>query len=498
MKKPRRQINPQIIFWTVFCLLLIVWTFVQFHQFGQALNLNHDFAQYAFAMFDWRNAGQFPLLGPFSGMVNFNLSPLYYWIIYPFYLITNGSVFYNHIACFVYTSITFFALALLLHKRPAYRWSYLFLMALICLNPRIQSNVNDMVWNPSYTWQPIIVTWYCLVLAPQSKHRTLLNIISGVACAISISLNLSMVPIAIGLLVVNTLRLRKNIWPWLAGFFAVLLICWLPVFTVQLDRIYHQGLILPNKHPEALTVSLRKLTTYPFIDWYSYSNYDQYIIQALIVTIIILSLKKISGKKLLHQDWFQLLLVLIISTVITLIPGTTLHAHYVIGFTILIILLFANSPSRLKYLIGVLLLTFWLAIYLKKLTVPQQASVLGIEACFAQACQQVVPYQYNYTEYTSIITSDAYSYFLTIAGCPPAQRWGSFYLNSPEYLTETDYPLLVFHNLDGSSSDPTWLKVNIDPFYVELKSVLDEVYTNPIASASCDDNWGWTLYGKLE
>ena len=493
ISKLLKKINIKLVFWVIFCLLFLAWAFTQFYRLSQTFYLYHDFAQYAFKMFDWRSSGEIPLLGPFVTYVNFYLPPTYYWIIYPFYLITNGSIFYNHLACFVYTWVIFLGLALALYKRPTYRWSFLFLIALFCLNPLIIVNRTHQVWNPSYIWQPVVVAWYCLALSTQSKRRLLLCVIGGAACAVVIGMELLIIPVVIGLLIVSALRLRGKVLPWLISFSVASSICWLPVLAVQFNQILNTSLVLPNQPADLFAVRFYKLfaTAFaPTIYSYNHINLNPHVIvlYVILLAVVIFYLKKNWGIKMLRQDWFQVLLVLTITAIISLIPKIEMSFWYTTGLAAIIILLLVNLPGRLKYLISTLLTIYWLTFFFKSANII--ASAPSIESCLKQICQRVTPYQYYYVSYADDITSgNALAYFLTTAGCPPVQRWRMFDLDQPEDSINTDYQLLAAHYLDTSQHS--------NPLYIEHESFLNEFYSHPIASASCDGNWGWTLYDKV-
>ena len=496
------KINPQVVFWTLFVVLFIIWTFTALQRLNETPSLDWDFAQYGFAMFDWRSSGKIPLLGPNAGYVSFNHLPaLYYWIIYPFYLITNASVFYNHLACFVYTWAIFLGLALVLRKRPAYRWSFLLLIALFCFSPLILHDRTIHVWNPSYAWQPVVVAWYCLALASQSKRRILLRVIGGIACAISISFNLSLIPVVIGLLVVSVVRLRRQVLPWLIGFLVASLILWSPIFILQPNEIFASGLPLSGQSFDPFTVRFYNLFTASLTS-VAYgpkpAGFELPLGCILVIAPILFQLGKHKLSKLLHQDWFQLLLILVISAIITLIPRVNMNYWYATGTAAIIILLLTNSPGRFKYIAIALLMSYWLMIFLRNIQPATGADTASTAICLSKVCQYTMPNQYYYAFYTDAVGDNAPSYFLTTLGCPPTRRWQKHDLNTLlENMVSTDYPLLVFHDLDELRNEwRRWPKETSDQLYVELKPTLDKLYQHPIVSASCDDNWGWTLYSK--
>ena len=494
-----KKITPKFVFWLVFMLLFIVWIIIQFSQLGRFKHLDGDYAQHSSALLEWRTDGRIPLVGMGSSPLLINLSPLYYWLIYPFYLITNGSIFYNHLACFVYTWVIFLALGLVIYKRPAYRWSFLLLIALFCFNPLILYDRTYRIWNPSYVWQPIVLAWYCLLFASQSKHRVLFSIVGGMACVASISFNLLMAPVVICLLIVSIFRLRRQVLPWLIGMAVAFLVCWSTVLITQFEAIFQNQIVRQNQTFDPLITRLHTLLTMASTDDRAYTNYDHVIIYAAILALIIFCLKRNSNKKLLEEDWFQLLFILIISTIITVAPKIIMWGWYANSLIVIIIILLIGLPSRLKYLIASLIIGYWLAMFLSSLNWPYRVNALSVESCFKQVCQHVSSNQYYYVLYTDVVLDNAPAYFLSAAACPPARLYdqassGSFEVSA----IDPSFPLLVFHDLDVMENE--WMRWSMEdadpPFYAEIKPTFDKIYTHPVVSVDCEGDWGWTLYSN--
>ena len=498
-----RKIKPCVWFWLGLVVLFIVWAFMQFHQLERAFNITYDFAQYGFAMLNWRTTGDVPLLGPHSAYLVNYIPPLYYWLIYPAYLLSNGSPFYNHIACFVYTWIILLGLALVLCKRPKYRWSYLLLIALFCFNPLILHDRVNFVWNPSYVWQPMVVAWYCLALASQSKRRILLCVIGGIACAISMSLNLLVVPVVIGFLVISILRLRKYVWAWLMGLLVAVSIFWLPVFIAG-------GKVIPDYNSASgqfgqFATRLRTVVAVPLIGFrsyaqYNYSKYDHIIAYGFLLVIFVFCFRKNWRQNLFESNFGQLSIALIISTIITLIPKIEIVWHYTTGLTIIIILLLVNLPRRIKLVACSLLLSWWLVLPFFNLKILRRVDLSSINTCLSQVCKYVSANQYYYALYTAaaigIMDIEVPTYLLALAGCVPTN--GQYLSPYPTDVSEVNhsYPLLVLHDLDTLAPELWWPNSKTNHYYIVLKTTLDKLYSQPVASAECDGDWGWTLYTR--
>lgn len=487
------------LFWLVLAALCFVWALIQF-DFDNYCFFDSDFSQYAHNMLARKNADKLLLVGPASSYFIPVVSPLYYWIIYPFYLLTGGAYFYIHLACFVYTWVIFLALAAVLYKRPAYRWSYLLMIALFCFMPVIMVSATKM-WSPNFVWQAMVVTWYGLILAPKSKRRVVLSVVSGTACAAGVSLEPLIIPVAIGFLIIGAIRLRKNVWPYLISFGVLLLVFWVPTFITEFGQIIARLLAPRDYFFDPFVTRLHELLTLPFADFSSYNNYNLIIVYVLILVPIFWCFKKFWRKKLLQEAWFQMFLVVLFSSIVTLIPKINMTFWYTTGFATVLILLLITLPVRIKYLTGVVLVVAWMRLALVHASFVPRVTATEIEACVTQACQKMTSNDFHYAVYTDVIAKDAVLYLLFKEGCLPTTNWENITEDYLEMLTaRRHYQLLVFHDLDTlQNENDRWPTEWTPPFYVELKPSLDALYTEPIASASCDGDWGWTLYeGKSE
>jgi hypothetical protein len=105
---------------------------------------------------NWQQTGKPPLLGPQTSALPFNQSAIYFYYLYPFYLITNASPYTALFAnAFLYILSFIFSLYLFRQNHKSY-FLVLISFFLITVHPQyiIQSR---FVWNPSLI-TPLIIT----------------------------------------------------------------------------------------------------------------------------------------------------------------------------------------------------------------------------------------------------------------------------------------------------------------------------------------------------
>jgi 4-amino-4-deoxy-L-arabinose transferase-like glycosyltransferase len=82
-------LDNRIFLWGAF-IILVATIFFRFYQLENRMQFNYDQVENAWMMKNMRINGQFPLLGmQAKGNSGFYIGPLYYYLLYPFYLLTN-------------------------------------------------------------------------------------------------------------------------------------------------------------------------------------------------------------------------------------------------------------------------------------------------------------------------------------------------------------------------------------------------------------------------
>ena len=89
--------------------LLFLWT--RFYKIETSFNFISDIGRDFLALWQWKQTGKPPLLGPQTSALPFNQSAIYYYFLMPFYLISGQSIFSTLIAnAFLYISFLILAL----------------------------------------------------------------------------------------------------------------------------------------------------------------------------------------------------------------------------------------------------------------------------------------------------------------------------------------------------------------------------------------------------
>lgn len=428
--KIKARIPKLLCFWSLFTLLFVIWLITRFYQLETNYNFSWDEGYHSSILYNWQVNHQFPFYGPQTSYVTFYISPVYYYLLYPAYVLSSQHFLYNHLTAFTYTWAIFIGLAAVLRKRPAHRWNFLLLVTLLCFSPIVITQFYKVIWNPSYVWQPLLVATYALILIPSSRRKLLLAITSGASCALSCAFNLSVWPVALGLTLVAIMILGKKWWWWLSGLIGNALLLYSPSIYKEIAAPGNLR-YFPSPYPTGNFLTRLMTLSYYVVN---FTNINLQNLQNKIVTIafmatliaaIVISLVKYrrsSNSPLCKNICFQLTVANIVIIIITALPPVALDPMYGLGVTALVFLLLVNLNSRFKYLLIAGFLVHWAVQFPQSnLYTTPETSFYEYNSCAKFFCQKpnevsakcLVQLEELSEKYT------AHAYLLTLNGCQP-------------------------------------------------------------------------------
>ena len=362
----------------------------------------------------WRDSGKPPLLGPQTSALPINQSAIYFYLLYPFFLLTKESplsaLFAN---AFIYL-VPFIAGFFLFKNESKLRWSLLLVFFLISIHPQyiIQSRY---IWNPSLVTPFFLIAIYSLLIFIKNNHQRFLWLFS-LSLATSISLTYSIVPEALVIFGLAFFWQHKYRFKLFVSFIISLILTNLPTLIFELRHHFLLTSSLftkqsPIQQNLSIPYKIHSLSLFLFNST-SILNYFMLFLVFSAAILIIIKTKQTQTR----LPAFALLL----SLLLTLVIPITVQAHYVFGLLTLIFIIISFLPLKFSLLIS-LLLSF---VYLKPLQINQyfQSSprtYQSMENCFISFCQQhpeplFVTVQSNMHPYHN---GPEHRYLLKKAGC---------------------------------------------------------------------------------
>jgi hypothetical protein len=366
----------------------------------------------------WHDTGKPPLLGPQTSALAFNQSAIYFYILYPGYLISHGNpISALYTLGFIYI-LTFILGLYLLRKDKNLIKILLVSFFLLSTHPQY-INQFRFVWNPSFITPFIISAIISFFLLIQKFSWPKMWIFS-LSIAIAISLSYSVTPLLIAIFAYWLVFNRKKF----VSFVVTLLSSF---FVLNFPTIFFE-----LRHHFLLTISIfsKQSPTQNHISFpEKINNLSQYIFMlpnqtlniVLLIIFILLSLYLII-KNFKHPKSLQFIvsMLFVLLTLETLITPVTVQAHYIFAFTSLIFIIIASLKNIFLSIILIFLSFSYLTTnqlnsYFKK----APRTYTEMSQCFQKYCQThqeptFVTVQSNYHPYHN---GPEHRYLLQKYGC---------------------------------------------------------------------------------
>ncbi len=200
--------------------IIFLFLFLRFYKITTSLFFINDMGRDLLVLQEWQEKGKPPLLGPQTSALPINQSPIYFYSLYPFFLLTNGSP-YTALFANAFLYLSFFLVTYYLFSKKFGFLTLFSIFFLISIHPQLIIQ-NRFIWNPSFV-TPFIITG---LLAFLSKK----NYLVGLALAIATSLSYSVAPLTIAVLLAYLIYAKKDIFKLLISFGIGLFFLNLPIF----------------------------------------------------------------------------------------------------------------------------------------------------------------------------------------------------------------------------------------------------------------------------
>lgn len=378
--------------------LVAAFIFLRLYKIDSSLLFFNDIGRDFLVLFNWQETGKPPLLGPQTSALPYNQSAVYFYLLYPLFILTEHSAFAT-----ILTGVAFYLAALgaglvYLKNHPNLQKSYSLAFFLLTIHPQVIAQ-NRFIWNPSFTVPLVLLSFYAFYLLQKQFDRKNLAIFAG-CLSLAVSLSYSIAPLLIAFMLLAVILLWRKFqffWVWLVTGLAGLL--WnLPTVVFELRHHFLlTNLLIHGEKLEQTAISLQQ----KFIDTLHFAFYNLSLKQSLTLLVLILTLaglqlfcqkplvvNRISNwRQLLAQPLTQALALFLLTLSITLIVPVSMQAHYVFAILTLIFLIISLlSKFSFALVFGLLSLFYLNPTQLKSYFAPAYRSVAQTEACANLLC----------------------------------------------------------------------------------------------------------------
>ena len=332
---------------------------------------------------NWHDTGKPPLLGPQTSALPINQSAIYFYLLYPGFLLSHASPVAQNYLLVLFYLIFYIAAAIIFHKVKPSPPSYLIFgtILLTIIQPQLITQ-NRSVWNPSFV-PPLIFSSIFSFYYLLQKFSTKLLLIFSASISLAISFSYSAAPLLIVFLIYWLIFNRQNFFKYVLAIATCLIIINFP--TIIFESRHHiliPALFRPNSLETQSHLSSTQKTE--SITYCLTGNQNYYFV-SIFIALFVLIYSYIRHRKLPFYLAF-----LYLGTVIGLylIP-ITVQCHYLFPLICTTILLLACLPPALY----VLLVLFILSIFatpsqLKTYFQKAPRTYAEMSTCFQKYCSQ--------------------------------------------------------------------------------------------------------------
>lgn len=350
-KKIIKNNNTRLI---LFLISLAIFVFLRVFQITQNLNLFGDFGRDLFILQDWsNNLFKPPLLGPQTSAISFNQSAIYYYYLFPFFVLLNHSVYSTLIASIFLYLVVFVWFWWWYRKKTNWQWGLIALVFLIAIHPQFILQ-QRYVWNPSLISPFLLLNFWAWIEFQKSKKNLWIWIMASTLAA-SASLNFSILPTVFVFLVIFSWQERSNIFNILKLLFFGLVAGFLTNLPTLLFELRHNFLLsktlLTTEVLQQDSLISRKISmlisnlVQPI-----YGSFNTVIIFSLFVAFLsslILFKNLVKMNKTQKEIYKFSFLMFVGSSILLLLSPLTVHGHYIFGALTFLLISIISLPKKM-------------------------------------------------------------------------------------------------------------------------------------------------------
>lgn len=372
----------------VFCGIATIFIFLRLYKLDSSLEFFNDLGRDFLVMFDWQATGKPPLLGPQTSTLAFNQSAWYFYLLYPFYVLFNQSLFSTTYAMLFY-SIGFFLLTFVFIRKYARELTAPFFLFffLAATHPELVIQ-QRFVWNPSFVLPALTITLFGLLVLLRTWKPWVVWLV-GTTMSFAVSMNYSAAPALVGFFVSIFLLWKKRAALFIIAFGTSLLFWNAPTvfFELRHNFLLTYMAVTRGRMPQTRANIPAKLQAYGTYLFSSDTVKDASVVfSAFLLTIIV-------ARALTTREWKKdlkiVLLILLVSLAATLAAPFDIQPHYIFPILTLLFGFVVLLPMQVASLLVVGATLYWLNPgQVLRYTKPALRTVEQLEQCSQTVCQQ--------------------------------------------------------------------------------------------------------------
>ncbi len=393
----------------------VVFIFLRSWNIRESLWYQGDLGRDLWVLRQWSQSYKPPLLGPQTSVIPFNQSAVYFYLLYPFLILTNQSIFATWLACLVITSGLAFGCWLATYKlEPKFllrsQFSLLAFWWFLTIHPSVITQ-QRLVWNPSFV--PIFLSlslgfWAARLLPTITPlHKKLLICGAGLFSSLAIAMSFSSLVILPGLLLLTLIRSRREFVNLCLSLIVCLGLLFLPylVFELRHDwqivaRLVSQGYTAIGPSSSFLAKADRLSSFILPADANNLSRLGSWLVLMILCwqvwRVIRESVANLPRhltlttqvQTLTSQPLVAAACLFVITWLMFIFSPISPETHFLFPLLISFIFCLSTLPTRPLIVVALILASLWLTPnWLNFASIPTNRQVRVLEVCALQFCQ---------------------------------------------------------------------------------------------------------------
>lgn len=402
----------------VLLLIGILFISLRLYELPRTLDFFGDVGRDFFVLQNWFQTYKPPLLGPQTSVVSFNQSAFYFYMLFPFFLLSGKSLLSTTYAIIGVYALCFVLGFFIIRKyKPQYTYRFFSILLLMSIHPQFVLQHRE-VWNPSFA-APFLLLASLSLLVVKTMPRIQRMLLFCFSLSIAVSLTYSIIPLALTLFIVYLWQ-SKNRAQLIVCQFASGLLINMPTVLFELKHNFPLTKTLFSQ--EMLKQSSDIPMKFRLLDRFMFQNefLTILIIGLILIAIFFYYYQYKKGNEISYtRQFFLSTLICVAASFLTIYSPISMQAHYIFGIATIIFVLLSFLPTKLL-LIGIIGSIFvWLQpeqlqSYLKLPNVTVQEKKL----CAQKVCDYVQkPLFVNVNASSHNHQGFEYIYLLKEAGC---------------------------------------------------------------------------------
>lgn len=386
-------------YWSIFILIFFGFIFLRFYKIQSNLNFFGDMGRDFLELLDWQESLIPPLLGPQTSVIAINQSPIYYYLLFPFFLLFRHSIYSTLIAnCFYYLLCFTVLFIYFLKKNSKNIYPLLSVFFLISIHPQFILQ-HRYIWNPSLLGIFILLSFYAY-LALIKKFNNLGLMIFSWSITGAVALNYSVLPLLAAYLILAFFEYRKKFVKVALSIILSFFILYLPTIFFEIRHHFILSKMLFNRpmlDQGDVTLFNKFKTLASHLTSQNFTLASIILLLTIIILIIILVFN-FQKKIILRQELIMAIKLFLLTTVIFMLLPIGVASHYI--FAPLVLLMIIVSYSTRKLLLPLLLLISF--VFLNKKQVQSYFQALPRTAEETLECAKLICEKYSEPIFVSL------------------------------------------------------------------------------------------------